>query len=97
MRTESSLPTECSELDSCQAAEIVQVFCKPFDQKGCGGSVWESKQQYRTHHNQQAVIEGLLKYGKTITELAHAQKMTKECFLLTTCGIRHRKGHLSAT
>lgn len=31
----------------------------------------------RTHYNQQAVIDGFLKHGKTIAELAQAQKMSR--------------------
>lgn len=31
---------------------------------------------HKTHYNQQAVIDGFLKHGKTIRELADAQKMS---------------------
>jgi hypothetical protein len=31
----------------------------------------------KTHYNQQAVIDGFLKQGKTIVELAQAQKMSR--------------------
>ena len=31
----------------------------------------------KTHYNQQAVIDGFLKHGKTIAELAQAQKMSR--------------------